>query len=61
MFRVGFLNMVEVPLAAHGFHWARYDGTMSMAERQSNVDEFKENPDCNVMLISLKWYGISNL
>ncbi|KAH8661940.1 SNF2 family N-terminal domain-containing protein [Xylariales sp. PMI_506] len=49
------LDLLEVQVSKElklGFR--RYDGGMSSVQRDSAVREFMENPDCKVMLVSLK-------
>ncbi len=48
------LDLLEVPIAREGHHYRRYDGSMKPADRNSAVMEFTDNPDCKVMLVSLK-------
>lgn len=49
-----FLDLIEVPLEREGWTWSRYDGSMTVPERNRAVDRFEQSGDCNVMLISLK-------
>ncbi|EXJ90123.1 hypothetical protein A1O3_03192 [Capronia epimyces CBS 606.96] len=51
-----FLDLLEVPLVDHRDfrNYVRYDGSMSATERNNAVMEFTENPNCNVILVSLK-------
>ncbi|RMZ78349.1 hypothetical protein DV738_g3904, partial [Chaetothyriales sp. CBS 135597] len=51
-----FLDLLEVPLSAHPDFsvYTRYDGSMGRQDREAAVHRFRENPDCKVMLISLK-------
>jgi SNF2 family DNA or RNA helicase len=51
-----FLDLVEVPLSRHpnlGVY-ARYDGSMTPAERNDAVLSFTDNKHCKVILVSLK-------
>ncbi|KAH8723241.1 SNF2 family N-terminal domain-containing protein [Phaeosphaeriaceae sp. PMI808] len=48
------LDLVEVPLLKQKFRYQRYDGSMSMDARADAVEAFMENPDENIMLVSLK-------
>lgn len=48
------LDLVEVPLSQRRIRYQRYDGSMKMDERADAVNAFMDNPDQNVMLISLK-------
>ncbi|EHY57601.1 putative ATP-dependent helicase C17A2.12 [Exophiala dermatitidis] len=51
-----FLDLIEVPLANHPDfrHYVRYDGSMTTKDRNNAVLEFTENPNCNVILVSLR-------
>ncbi|KIX07402.1 uncharacterized protein Z518_02055 [Rhinocladiella mackenziei CBS 650.93] len=51
-----FLDLLEVPLSEHKdfSKYVRYDGSMSPADRNDAVLEFTENPNCTVILVSLK-------
>lgn len=48
------LDLVEVPLLQRKFRYQRYDGSMTMEARADAVEAFMENPEENVMLVSLK-------
>ncbi|RAH47187.1 DEAD/DEAH box helicase [Aspergillus brunneoviolaceus CBS 621.78] len=48
------LDLLEIPIAREGWDYRRYDGSMKPAERNASVIEFTDNPDCKVMLVSLK-------
>ncbi|RAL07409.1 DEAD/DEAH box helicase [Aspergillus homomorphus CBS 101889] len=48
------LDLLEIPIAREGWDYRRYDGSMKPAERNASVLEFTDNPDCKVMLVSLK-------
>jgi SNF2 family DNA or RNA helicase len=48
------LDLVEVPLIQKKFPYQRYDGSMSMEARADAVEAFMENPEQNIMLVSLK-------
>ncbi len=51
-----FLDLLEVPLSHHPEFgvYARYDGSMTPAERNDAVLSFTDNKDCKVILVSLK-------
>jgi SNF2 family DNA or RNA helicase len=49
-----FLDLLEVPLHRGEYNYRRYDGSMTANERSDAVTEFKENPACKIMLVSLK-------
>ncbi|KAH7394480.1 SNF2 family N-terminal domain-containing protein [Pyrenochaeta sp. MPI-SDFR-AT-0127] len=48
------LDLLEVPLSQKQVRYQRYDGSMKMDERADAVNAFMDNPDDNVMLVSLK-------
>ncbi|KAF1851473.1 uncharacterized protein K460DRAFT_270246 [Cucurbitaria berberidis CBS 394.84] len=48
------LDLVEVPLSQKKFRYQRYDGSMKMDERDDAVNAFMDDPNENVMLVSLK-------
>ncbi|KAI9932674.1 hypothetical protein ASPWEDRAFT_22444 [Aspergillus wentii DTO 134E9] len=48
------LDFLEVPIVRRGWGYRRYDGSMKPADRNSAVLDFTDNPDCRIMLVSLK-------
>lgn len=48
------LDLVEVPLEERGLKYQRYDGSMKMDDRADAVSRFMDEPDQQIMLISLK-------
>ncbi|KAL4963090.1 DEAD/DEAH box helicase [Aspergillus stella-maris] len=48
------LDLLEVPIAREGYGYRRYDGSMKPADRNTAVLDFTDNPDCKIMLVSLK-------
>ncbi|KAL4808216.1 SNF2 family N-terminal domain-containing protein [Aspergillus unguis] len=48
------LDLLEVPISREGYGYRRYDGSMRPADRDAAVMDFTDNPDCRVMLVSLK-------
>ncbi|PWY88357.1 hypothetical protein BO70DRAFT_427146 [Aspergillus heteromorphus CBS 117.55] len=48
------LDLLEVPIARQGWDYRRYDGSMKPADRNQAVLDFTDNPDCTIMLVSLK-------
>ncbi|KKA19995.1 SWI/SNF family DNA-dependent ATPase Ris1 [Rasamsonia emersonii CBS 393.64] len=48
------LDLLEVPIMRKGWGYRRYDGSMKPADRNNAVAEFTDNPDCKIMLVSLK-------
>ncbi|CDY25370.1 BnaA05g19140D [Brassica napus] len=50
----GMLDLVELSFIENGIEFRRLDGTMSLAARDRAVKEFSNDPDVEVMLMSLK-------
>ncbi|KAF4219061.1 hypothetical protein CNMCM5878_003916 [Aspergillus fumigatiaffinis] len=48
------LDLIEVPIARSGWKYRRYDRRMTPADRGSAISSFASQPDCLVMLVSLK-------
>ncbi|OKL60854.1 hypothetical protein UA08_03301 [Talaromyces atroroseus] len=48
------LDLVEVPIHRRGWKYRRYDGSMRLNDRNDSVLEFTDNPECDIMLVSLK-------
>jgi SNF2 family DNA or RNA helicase len=48
------LDLIEVPIARSGWKYCWYDGRMTPADRCSAISSFALQPDCLVMLVSLK-------
>ncbi|KAI4920930.1 hypothetical protein J4E85_009045 [Alternaria conjuncta] len=48
------LDLVEVPLHRERLAYQRYDGSMKMDERADAVNAFMDDPNENIMLVSLK-------
>ncbi|KAK6810862.1 hypothetical protein RU639_013591 [Aspergillus parasiticus] len=48
------LDLVEVPLRRQGWHYHRYDGDLTPSERHTAVMKFATDPNCRILLISLK-------
>ncbi|KOC14718.1 hypothetical protein AFLA70_740g000251 [Aspergillus flavus AF70] len=48
------LDLIEVPLARHGWAFRRYDGTMKPADRHAATVHFATDPDCLILLVSMK-------
>ncbi|KAL1962169.1 hypothetical protein VTN77DRAFT_515 [Rasamsonia byssochlamydoides] len=48
------LDLLEVPIMRKGWGYRRYDGSMRPADRNNAVADFTDNPDCKIMLVSLK-------
>lgn len=48
------LDLLEIPIDEAGYGYRRYDGSMSATMRADAVDDFGGQPECRIMLISLK-------
>ncbi|KAL6235897.1 hypothetical protein BDW75DRAFT_127428 [Aspergillus navahoensis] len=48
------LDLLEIPIAREGHRYRRYDGSMKPVDRNSAVLDFTDDPNCKVMLVSLK-------
>ena len=48
------LDLLEVPIYRKEWGYKRYDGSMTSNARNEAVIEFSDNPECQVMLVSLK-------
>ncbi|KAJ5220450.1 hypothetical protein N7468_009654 [Penicillium chermesinum] len=48
------LDLLEVPIMRRGLGYMRFDGSMNVNERNISVATFTDNPDCRIMLVSLK-------
>ncbi|MCL7031708.1 hypothetical protein MKW94_005496 [Papaver nudicaule] len=48
------LDLMEISLDQSGIRFKRFDGTMSLAERDKAVKDFTTDPEVNVILMSLK-------
>lgn len=48
------LDLLEVPIMRRGWGYMRFDGSMNITDRNKSVATFTDNPDCRIMLVSLK-------
>lgn len=48
------LDLLEVPLNREGLNHTRFDGSMTLNERNAAVTTFTNDPSCRIMLVSLK-------
>ncbi|KAL5040914.1 hypothetical protein BDW71DRAFT_24791 [Aspergillus fruticulosus] len=48
------LDLLEIPIARGGHRYRRYDGSMKPVDRNLAVLDFTDDPNCKVMLVSLK-------
>lgn len=48
------LDLLEIPIIRKGWGFRRYDGSMKPGDRNSAVIDFTDNPNCKIMLVSLK-------
>lgn len=55
---VMILDILEVALTHLGVEYTRLDGQTRVDERQGIVDEFTENPDITVFMLSTKAGGV---
>ncbi|KAI1324792.1 SNF2 family N-terminal domain-containing protein [Xylariaceae sp. FL0255] len=49
-----FLDLLEIPIQDAGIVYRRYVGSMNTTQRDAAVDSFMNDPNVNVMLLSLK-------
>ncbi|KAG2235394.1 hypothetical protein INT48_005744 [Thamnidium elegans] len=50
----GLLDLVETPLKEKGMAYLRYDGSMDIRRRAEAVNQFFDNPNIRVLLVSTK-------
>jgi superfamily II DNA or RNA helicase len=55
---LGMLALIKKELQAKGIPFVYFDGSSSSAERERAIQEFQNNEECRVFLISLKAGGI---
>ena len=48
------LDILEIPISRQGWKYTRFDGTSSVDERTEAIERFSNDPNCNIMLISIK-------
>lgn len=48
------LDLLEIPMKRRGWAYVRFDGTMNIHDRNASVAAFTDDPDCKVMIVSLK-------
>lgn len=48
------LDLLEVPIYRKNWGYRRYDGAMRPVERNKAVMDFTDDPECKIMLVSLK-------
>ncbi|KAJ3223147.1 hypothetical protein HK099_001494 [Clydaea vesicula] len=51
---VKLLDLLEVPLFSQKIKYERYTGSMSMEQRLVAIQNFKNDPECNIILVSLQ-------
>lgn len=49
-----FLDLLEIPIFEKLWKFRRYDGSMSAKSRNEAVEEFTDDNNCKIMLVSLK-------
>jgi Superfamily II DNA/RNA helicases, SNF2 family len=55
---LGMLALIRKELEEKGIPYVYFDGSSSATQREQAIQEFQNNPDCRVFLISLKAGGI---
>jgi SNF2 family DNA or RNA helicase len=55
---LGMLALIRVKLTEQGIPYEYFDGSTSITDRQKAIDNFQNNDDCRVFLISLKAGGV---
>ncbi len=55
---LGMLGLIREKLKADGVEYEYFDGSTNVNERQRAIDNFQNNPNCRVFLISLKAGGV---
>lgn len=55
---LGMLGLIKEKLKEAGVQYEYFDGSTTVQERQRAIDNFQNNPDCRVFLISLKAGGV---
>lgn len=55
---LGMLDLIRKELEKNNIPYVYFDGSTSGTEREKNIKEFQENPECKVFLISLKAGGV---
>jgi non-specific serine/threonine protein kinase len=55
---LGMLGLIKEKLKAAGVQFEYFDGSTNVQERQRAIDNFQNNPECRVFLISLKAGGV---
>ncbi len=55
---LGMLGLIRTKLEAEGINYVYFDGSSTSREREDAIQEFQNNPECRVFLISLKAGGI---
>jgi hypothetical protein len=55
---LGMLGLIKEKLKAEGVQYEYFDGSTTVQERQRAIDNFQNNAECRVFLISLKAGGV---
>ncbi|HSC54716.1 MAG TPA: SNF2-related protein [Phnomibacter sp.] len=55
---LGMLALIRAKLNEQGVQYEYFDGSTSVQERQRAIENFQNNPECRVFLISLKAGGV---
>lgn len=56
---VNFLDLIEWRLKIAGFGCVKLDGRMNSIQKNKSIEQFNNNPDITIFLISLKAGGIA--
>jgi len=52
------LDLIEDPLSESQFKYVRLDGTMSQSQREQSINQFNNNSEVTIFLISMKAGGL---
>ncbi|KAI9684348.1 MAG: hypothetical protein M1829_002158 [Trizodia sp. TS-e1964] len=52
------LDLIHIALDAHNISHVRLDGKMSRAQRTESLDQFRDNPDITVIMVSISAGGL---
>lgn len=55
---LGMLGLIKEKLKENGVQYEYFDGSTTVQDRQKAIDNFQDNPNCRVFLISLKAGGV---
>lgn len=52
------LDLIGIALRMNGFQFERIDGSKSDMQRRKSINNFRMNPDCDILLASLGSAGV---